>query len=66
MRNFFELTGSEAADLLADVVIACIGPITAGTVEQYGYSAGVVAEEYTTEGLVHALVIYYEKIHKEG
>jgi uroporphyrinogen-III synthase len=66
VRNFFQLVGDEAQTVLAEALIACIGPITAGTVEQQGYNAHIVAAEYTTEGLVQALVAYYEKIHREG
>jgi uroporphyrinogen-III synthase len=66
VRNFFQLTGKQSNQVLAIAVIACIGPITAGTVEQYGYSAQVVADEYTTEGLVQSLIGYYEQINREG
>jgi len=38
------------------VIIACIGPITAETAESLGLKPDVVAEEYTIEGLVKALV----------
>ena len=39
-----------------NVIIACIGPITAETAESLGLKPDVVAEEYTIEGLVKALV----------
>ena len=38
------------------VLIACIGPITAETAESLGLKVDVVAEEYTIEGLLKALV----------
>jgi uroporphyrinogen III methyltransferase/synthase len=40
-----------------NVIIACIGPITAETAESLGLKPNVVAEEYTIEGLVEALVV---------
>jgi uroporphyrinogen-III synthase len=66
VHNFFALTGAEAKTILAEATIAAIGPITAGTVEQHGYSVDIVAREYTTEGLVQSLVAYYENIQREG
>lgn len=41
-------------------LIACIGPITAQTVRDYGLSVGVVAREFTTAGLIEALRTYEE------
>ncbi len=37
-------------------LIACIGPITAATARELGLSVDLVAEKYTVEGLVKALV----------
>jgi uroporphyrinogen-III synthase len=58
VRNFITLL--QAAGLQADAlagrpVFACIGPITAGTAREEGLPVGVVAQEYTTEGLIEAL-----------
>ena len=44
-------------------LIACIGPITAQTARDYGLEVSVEALEYTTAGLVEALITYEEK-HK--
>lgn len=41
-------------------LIACIGPITAQTARDYGLEVGVEAREYTTAGLVEALITYEE------
>jgi uroporphyrinogen III methyltransferase / synthase len=49
-----------AVDLLAPVVVACIGPITAATARDLGLRVDVVAEEYTAPGLVLALLEHYE------
>lgn len=39
--------------------IACIGPITARTARDLGYSVNMVAEEYTTRGLLNTLEDYF-------
>lgn len=58
VRNFFELLGERAPDLLRGAVIACIGPITAETARSYGLEVDVIADEYTVEGLVAALLAH--------
>lgn len=42
-------------------LIACIGPITATTARDYGLDVGVEAREFTTAGLVAALIDFEEK-----
>ena len=42
-------------ELLRDVTIACIGPITAQTAEEAGLHVDIVAAEHTIPGLVAAL-----------
>jgi uroporphyrinogen III methyltransferase/synthase len=57
VRNLFEALGpSEAAQALRGVAVACIGPVTAQTARELGLEPAVVAEEYTIEGLLEALV----------
>jgi uroporphyrinogen III methyltransferase/synthase len=43
------------AVILASKTVAAIGPITAAAVRGHGIRVDVVAEEFTVEGLVHAL-----------
>jgi uroporphyrinogen-III synthase len=52
VRNFVALVGTETQEAL----IACIGPITAQTARDLGLRVDVVAERYTIEGLVEALM----------
>ncbi len=52
VRNFVTLT--QGVDY-GKPLIACIGPITAGTAAGVGLHVDVVAEEYTMEGLLDAL-----------
>ena len=55
VRYFFELLGSEALPLVRDALVACIGPITAQTAQEFGLKVDLVAEEYTIPGLLKAL-----------
>ena len=61
VRNFVMLLGGVDAvkALLKSVVIACIGPITAKTVEEYGLSVSIVPEENTIAALVEAIIQFY-------
>ena len=59
VRNFVALiqrAGLDANNLPGKPIFACIGPITAGTAQEEGLPVDVVAEEYTTEGLLRALM----------
>lgn len=47
--------GEGAAAALANVVVASIGPITSDTARARGVRVDVMAESYTTEGLIAAL-----------
>lgn len=59
VRNFISLVAAAGLDprrLPGSPIVACIGPITAETARQAGLLADVVAEEYTTAGLLAALI----------
>ncbi len=58
VENFVETlrrAGLDPLRLPGDPIIACIGPITQKAAEDAGFSGLMVAEEYTTEGLVNLL-----------
>ena len=59
VRNLMELLGGDK-ELLASSLIACIGPVTAATAAELGLRVDLVAEKATVEGLVEALVSYWE------
>lgn len=59
VRNFFQLLGNQAYSLLGNALVACIGPITATTAREMDLAVGLVASEYTMEGLVRALIEHY-------
>jgi uroporphyrinogen-III synthase len=61
VRNFAALArsaGLDPLDLPGSPLFACIGPITAGTARSEGFPVGLVADEYTTAGLIRALQAY--------
>jgi uroporphyrinogen III methyltransferase/synthase len=45
--------------LLSNTVVACIGPITAGTAREMGLTVSLEAPEFTVEHLVQAILGYY-------
>jgi uroporphyrinogen-III synthase len=49
----------EARALLNATAVVCIGPITAATASERGLRVDAVAQEYTAEGLVTALVEWF-------
>lgn len=57
VRGFAELLGGNAAAVEASrgKIVACIGPITADAAEEIGLRPNVVADVYTTDGLLDAL-----------
>ena len=52
------LPGRDVPELLKDVIVASIGPITSKTAEEKGLTISVSPDEYTIPGLVDALVQY--------
>lgn len=50
-----DLLGPRAVELLADVFVVSIGPITTATAERRGLTVGLTAAESTVAGLVSAL-----------
>lgn len=61
VRNFCALFDSrdELRKLTAGAAVACIGPITARTVEEEGLSVGIQAQDNTIPALVHAIVEHF-------
>ena len=62
VRNFVNMLGAgDINSLLSGVTVACIGPVTAATAGELGVRVDLVAEEYTIEGLVSAILKYFNK-----
>jgi uroporphyrinogen III methyltransferase/synthase len=60
VRNFVAMLGDRApAQALRNIVVACIGPITAGTAREFGIAPAIVAAEYTMAGLTRAITDYF-------
>lgn len=60
VKNFIQLTeGLDLKELLKDVAVASIGPITSKTAEKNGLEVKIEAKDYTVEGLVVALTDYF-------
>ena len=60
VKNFMTLLQGDLS-LLEKVTVACIGPVTADTAASLGIKADIVAEEYTIDGLVEAIVQYFNQ-----
>jgi len=56
VKNFVGLMGEGLLPLPQAVTVACIGPVTADTARELGLPVHIVAEEYTIEGLLDAVV----------
>jgi uroporphyrinogen III methyltransferase/synthase len=62
VHNFVEMLGrKEYIKLISGVAVACIGPVTAKTAEEYGMKTDIMPKDYTIPALVEAMVAYYKK-----
>lgn len=62
VRNFVDMLGAgDISSLLSGVTVACIGPVTAATAREMGVRVDLVAEEYTIEGLISAILKYFNR-----
>ncbi len=58
--NFIQSVGSgQVQELMARTVVACIGPITAGTATRGGLQVTVLPQDYTVESLHRAVVRHF-------
>jgi uroporphyrinogen III methyltransferase/synthase len=64
VTNFKSLLPPDRFDeLLKDVTIASIGPITTETAQKNGFTVHVTAEEYTIAGLCEAILGFFQDYH---
>jgi uroporphyrinogen III methyltransferase/synthase len=62
VHNFIEILGQKEYKILIDgVSVACIGPVTAKTAEEYGMKIDIMPKEYTIPAFVDAMVEYFKK-----
>ena len=59
VRNLVDILDGDKSTLESSL-IACIGPVTAGTAKELGIRVDLEAAEHTVEGLVETLVSHYQ------
>ena len=61
VRNFVRLFGGRnLGDIASGSMIACIGPITAATIEELGGRADIVADQFTAIDMLRAIVEHFQ------
>ncbi|MDP2168775.1 MAG: uroporphyrinogen-III synthase, partial [Thermodesulfovibrionales bacterium] len=55
-QNFREIMGQNADELLKDVLIAVIGPVTARAVEKAGLKVDIMPKEATIEAMAEEII----------
>jgi uroporphyrinogen III methyltransferase/synthase len=57
VNNFVTMVGNQnIGNIASQVKVACIGPITAETARQNGFTVDIVANQYTIDGLIEAIL----------
>ena len=54
--------GNTRGGTLSGSLIACIGPVTAGTARELGLRVDIEADEHTVEGLAQSLISHFAKL----
>jgi len=63
VTNFIHMfEPGEAAGLVEEAIVACIGPITAETARKHGLKPRVQPEAYTIDDMVHAILDFFLKV----
>jgi uroporphyrinogen III methyltransferase / synthase len=62
VKNFAAMAGSFLSELIGNVKVACIGPVTAKTCEELGLSVSVMPDDYTVDALFRSIT---EAVKKE-
>jgi len=63
VENPDEIGADNLCELLQNVAVASIGPITSQTAQKLGINVDVEAKEYTIDGLVAALLEYFGMVY---
>ena len=58
--KMFDTDSGRLRDLMKDVAVACIGPITAKTAEEYNFKVKLVPPEYTIESLTESIIGFFK------
>jgi uroporphyrinogen-III synthase len=60
VQNFVEMF-DDPLRVVGSALVACIGPVTADTVSEFGLPVHVIAEPHTVDGLIDVLVAAFER-----
>ncbi|MBI2526713.1 MAG: uroporphyrinogen-III synthase [Candidatus Rokubacteria bacterium] len=64
VRHFAALfAAGQLVRLMASVLVACIGPVTAATAAEHGLRVAIAPEEYTIPALARAIAAHYSAAH---
>lgn len=61
VSNFVKLIGKENLDLINNIDIASIGPVTSKKILEYNLKVTIEAKEHTIDGLISEILSYYKK-----
>ncbi len=61
VTNLLDRLNKEQREKLNKIIVACIGPITQKTAENYGLKVAIVPSQYTIVGLISAIETYFKK-----
>ncbi len=62
VKNFagmFKTDGQRFQEWMAQVAIACIGPVTADSARKMGFDVDLISPEYTIDSLIESIVKYF-------
>lgn len=65
-NNFLDIMGEDALDILKDVAIAVIGPVTAKAVEKKGLTVSIIPEEATIKAMVDEIILWAKGLTKKS
>lgn len=57
--GMFDAVSPDLQQWMESVTVACIGPITAKTAQDNGFSVTVIPEDYTIQGLTRSIAAYF-------
>lgn len=60
-NNFLDIMGDDSLDLLKDVAIAVIGPVTAKTIKKAGLEVSIMPKDATIESMVEEIIRWAAK-----
>ncbi|MDQ1330451.1 MAG: uroporphyrinogen methyltransferase / synthase, partial [Thermodesulfobacteriota bacterium] len=62
VKNFAALLpAGMLEELMKDISVAAIGPVTADTAKNMGFNVGIIAVSFTIQGLCDAILQHYAK-----